>query len=96
MNVTLNNLTVKQLLIAAGLARSMKPDVLAFHTGVTTAYISKLVKDSNFKMLVIILKNQDIDDDNKKFINIGTLYADIGKYMYNQGLKTVNGDENEG
>lgn len=94
--MNLNNFTLSQLLLAAGKARGMNTASLCKYVNCSEAYLYKLLKNKDFLKIVEQMKGLDVDSDNVLFVNIGTLYADIGKYLYNNGIKTIiNGENND-
>ena len=93
--MNLNNLTVSQLLLAAGRARGMKPPTLARVIDCSEAYYYKLLHKPEFVALIEQFKGSDLDPDNVKYVNIGTLLMDVGKFLYHAGQKIKLGESDE-
>lgn len=88
----ISELTVTQLLFAAGLARGMNGVSLCNLLNCSEAYLYKLKKKNDFTKLVEQFKGMPDDKDNLKFKNVGTLYMDIAQFIYNSGEKIKNGE----
>ena len=91
----INSLTVTQLLLAAGKARNMNISTLCHHCGCSEAYFYKMIKNKDFLQLIEWMRAADADNDNLKFVNVGTLMADAGKFLYHAGIKKINGENDE-
>lgn len=81
----LNNFTVKQLLIAAGLARHLTRTEICRVTGCVNSYITKSLNNSEFTRLVTKFEKLPADKDTKEYKGLGTLLMEVGRLFYQEG-----------
>jgi hypothetical protein len=81
----LNNFTVKQLLIAAGLARKLSRTEICRVTGCVTSYITKSLNRPDFTRLVDRFQKLPADKDTNEYKGLGTLLMEVGRLLYLEG-----------
>lgn len=79
--------TIKQLAIAAGLARHLTRTRIMRDVKISAAYITKLNKTEEFQDLVKFFKILPVDEDTKEYKGRSTLLMDVGKFIYNNAEK---------
>lgn len=87
----LEQFTVKQLLIAMGLARGIKRSEICHSVSCVNSYITKTLKNDEFNKLVEKLKKLPKDIDTAEYKGLGTLFMDIGRYLYLTGEQINHG-----
>ena len=88
--MNLNNFTFLQVIIAACLARNLSRPEICKITGGHLPYITKLLQKRGFNELITSFRVQPLDPDNKEYKGLGTIYMDIGKFIYEQGERLIN------
>ena len=85
-----NSFTLKQLLIAAGLARGIRRAEICRVVDCVQSYITKNLNDENFTKIVIFFKALPADTDTLKYNGVGTLMLDVARLIYSEGEKRIN------
>lgn len=78
----ISEFTVKQLMIAAALARGIAWKRILVDVGVSGAYLSKCQKDPDIILMVEEFKLLKPDDDTKDYKGAGTLILLAGQMVY--------------
>lgn len=90
MSSNLNTFTVKQLIIATGLARGIQRQEICRMANCTPSYITRLLRDEEFRSLSHMFNALPPDKDSAKYDGLGTLYLDIGRLIYSRGEKILS------
>lgn len=80
-----HNFTLRQMVIAAGIARGIDRNQIIRLANCSLNSYHKALKTNGFEEFVIALRTMPIDPDNKEFKGIGTLFIDIARILYNIG-----------
>jgi len=79
------NYTIKQMMIAVGLAKGLTRIEICRVGGCDNSYITKSLKRDEFNYLIKKFKNLPEDKDTKEYKGISTLYMEIGRLLYTEG-----------
>lgn len=85
------DLTIKKLIIAAGLARKLARNEICRIAECVPSYIPYLLHDPEFVGLEKLFEVLPPDNDTKVYKGLGTILMDIGRYIYMMGEKQANG-----
>lgn len=85
----LNQFTVTQMIVAAGLSRKLQRREICRMANCNISYITRLLRNDNFHQLVTLFESLPFDGDSKIYNGIGTLYLDIGRLTYSEGEKII-------
>lgn len=84
------NFTIKQGLIAAGLSKGIPRKTIAKELGITEQYISNLLSDNAFLAVIEYIKKLEPSRETRDYRGIGTLKLILAKAIYQQGEKEIN------
>lgn len=85
------NFTVKQLLIAVGLAKGISRAEIGRVVECSQSYITKNIKNDEFNNLLEMFKLLQYDKDTAGYNNnVGKLLMESGRILYSEGNK-ING-----
>lgn len=87
--MSLNNFTIRQLIIACGFERKLKRSEICRVAGCSPSYLTRLMCDEDFKGLISSFESLPPDKDTLEYKGLGTLYAEVGRFVYLRGEKIL-------
>lgn len=83
--MNLNDYTVKQLIIACGIARGLTRTEICRISSCVPSYITKIEETEKIKDLIKSFQLLPADKDTKIYQGIGTILLEIGRLIYSIG-----------
>ena len=81
----MNDFTLKQLLIAAGLSKGITRTEICRVAECGNSYISKNLNNPEFRKLKQRFSELPEDKDTKEYKGVGTLFMEVGRFLYFEG-----------